>query len=70
MAVPISSIPPQAGVLLLHQNEKSKNKVIETISENMHYLHTHTFEQRRQNWITKNSSRRDGSTIDNVSFFI
>ncbi|KAK4707316.1 hypothetical protein R3W88_033163 [Solanum pinnatisectum] len=75
MVVPITSIPPQAGVLLdgmltIDDNEKSKNKVIETIPENMHYLHTHTFEQRRQNWIIKNSSRRDGSTIDNVYKFL
>ncbi|KAG5586260.1 hypothetical protein H5410_046694, partial [Solanum commersonii] len=47
-------------------NEKSNNKVVEMIPENMHYLHTHTFEQRRQNWIIKNSSRRDRSTIDYV----
>ncbi|KAH0665143.1 hypothetical protein KY285_026349 [Solanum tuberosum] len=32
----------------------------------MHYLHTYTFEQRRQNWIIKNTSRPAGSIIDYV----
>ncbi|KAH0665142.1 hypothetical protein KY285_026348 [Solanum tuberosum] len=36
------------------------------IQKNMHYLHTYTFEQRRQNWIIKNTSRPTGSIIDYV----
>uniref|UniRef100_A0A3Q7HI96 MBD domain-containing protein n=2 Tax=Solanum lycopersicum TaxID=4081 RepID=A0A3Q7HI96_SOLLC len=32
----------------------------------MHYMHTHTFEQRRQNWIIKNISRPSGLIIDYV----
>ncbi|XP_055830794.1 uncharacterized protein LOC129899806 [Solanum dulcamara] len=48
--------------------EESKDDVLvdEMVPKNMHYLHTYSFEQRRQNWIIKHSSRRDGSTIDYV----
>ncbi|KAG5599027.1 hypothetical protein H5410_030397 [Solanum commersonii] len=36
----------------------------------MHYLHNYTFEQRRQNWIIKNTSRPTGSIIDYVYNFV
>ncbi|WMV09609.1 hypothetical protein MTR67_002994 [Solanum verrucosum] len=32
----------------------------------MHYMHTHSFEQRRQNWIINNISRPGGLIIDYV----
>ncbi|XP_019069895.1 uncharacterized protein [Solanum lycopersicum] len=48
--------------------EKAKVDVLqnEMIPKNMHYMHTHTFEQRRQNWIIKNISRPSGLIIDYV----
>ncbi|KAG5599591.1 hypothetical protein H5410_030961 [Solanum commersonii] len=36
----------------------------------MHFLRTYTFEQSRQNWIIKNTSRPTGSIIDYVYNFI
>ncbi|WMV09618.1 hypothetical protein MTR67_003003 [Solanum verrucosum] len=38
----------------------------EIVPKNMHYMHTHTFEQRRQNWIINNISRPGGLIIDYV----
>ncbi|XP_049392536.1 uncharacterized protein LOC125856914 [Solanum stenotomum] len=48
--------------------EEVKTDVFENemIPKNMHYVHTYTFEQRRQNWIIKNTSRPCGSIIDYV----
>ncbi|KAG5632395.1 hypothetical protein H5410_004112, partial [Solanum commersonii] len=42
----------------------------EIVPKNMHYMHTHTFEQRRQNWIINNISRPGGLIIDYVSFLL
>ncbi|WMV09767.1 hypothetical protein MTR67_003152, partial [Solanum verrucosum] len=39
----------------------------EIIPKNMHYMHTHTLEQRRQNWIINTISRPGGLIIDYVS---
>ncbi|KAG5632401.1 hypothetical protein H5410_004118 [Solanum commersonii] len=36
----------------------------------MHYMHTHTFEQRRQNWIINNISRPGGLLIDYVYLYL
>ncbi|XP_055826414.1 uncharacterized protein LOC129894806 [Solanum dulcamara] len=66
--VPIYFMAPEESKVDVLENEKSKDKVAEMIPKNMHYLHIHTFEQRRQNWIIKNKSRLDGSTIDYISF--
>ncbi|KAF3638004.1 hypothetical protein FXO38_23461 [Capsicum annuum] len=63
MVSPMSCVPTNVqNVDGLHsiQNKKGKKKVVEIIPENTHYLHTHTFEQRRQNWIITNKSRSDG----------
>ncbi|KAG5586361.1 hypothetical protein H5410_046795 [Solanum commersonii] len=74
MAVHISSIPLQAGVLLLFPiscvplNVQIIDAPNSTRDDTRKYaLPAYTyFKQRRQNWIIKNSSHRDGSTIDNV----
>ncbi|XP_049386125.1 uncharacterized protein LOC125850318, partial [Solanum stenotomum] len=38
----------------------------EMLPKNMHYMHTHTFEHRKRNWIIKNISRPGGLIIDYV----
>ncbi|XP_055830783.1 uncharacterized protein LOC129899794 [Solanum dulcamara] len=56
--VPISFMTSEESEADVLENEK--------IPKNMHYMHTYTFEQRRQNWIIKNISRRDGSIFNYV----
>ncbi|XP_069149143.1 uncharacterized protein [Solanum lycopersicum] len=56
--VPISFIALQKANTDIVQNE--------IVPKNMHYMHTHTFEQRRQNWIINNISRPSGLIIDYV----
>ncbi|XP_015054799.1 uncharacterized protein LOC107001160 [Solanum pennellii] len=56
--VPISFIALKKANTDIVQNE--------IVPKNMHYMHTHTFEQRRQNWIINNISRPSGLIIDYV----
>ncbi|XP_049368215.1 uncharacterized protein LOC125833110 [Solanum verrucosum] len=56
--VPISFIALEKANVDVLQNEM--------LPKNMHYMHTHTFEHRKRNWIIKNISRPGGLIIDYV----